>query len=269
MGMCETFIAPSTPSGMETSDRRTAGSVWIANSLMLKRLVLGLVALLVATGCLPQDEDAELLGHVEVEATAPQPAEPRTESQSSGGGDSSEDAASDDEAADPAGAEAQTPEGREAAAGDQDSPDPDWGPLYDVVSVYDGDTIAVSVDGQRERVRIIGIDAPEMARDGAAAECYAQPAASHLQSLVQGKRVHLLADPTQDDRDRYDRLLRHVVLMSRTPCRVAVRSRGSTTQPIATTPRTPSGSCRAASRTTCEPMECPTSIGRSRPAERA
>lgn len=117
-----------------------------------------------------------------------------------------------DEAADDADVAAS---GSDAAAvpvsDDADEVDPELGPLYDVLSVYDGDTIAVSIDGQRERVRIIGINAPELARGGNAAECYAQESASQMQSLVQSQRVHLLPDPTQDDRDRYDRLLRHVV----------------------------------------------------------
>src|SRR5699024_8064998 len=92
-----------------------------------------------------------------------------------------------------------------------EDPPPEWGPLFDVLSVYDGDTIAVSIDGVKERVRIIGIDAPELARNGQPAGCFAQESASQMQSMVQSQRVHLVADPTQADRDRYDRLLRHVV----------------------------------------------------------
>lgn len=80
------------------------------------------------------------------------------------------------------------------------------GMVVRVVGVVDGDTLRVSVDGTTERLRIIGIDAPEL-RD---AECYAQPAASKMQSLVQSRDVRIEADPTQDDRDRYDRILRHV-----------------------------------------------------------
>jgi micrococcal nuclease len=77
-----------------------------------------------------------------------------------------------------------------------------------VVGVVDGDTIKVRVGGVTERVRVVGIDTPEL-RGG---ECYAQQAASRMQSLVQGKRVRLTRDPTQADRDRYGRLLRHVAL---------------------------------------------------------
>jgi micrococcal nuclease len=77
-----------------------------------------------------------------------------------------------------------------------------------VVGVTDGDTIRIRVEGRTERVRVIGIDTPELrTRD-----CYAQQAASRMQSLVQGKQVRLARDPSQDDRDRYGRLLRHVLL---------------------------------------------------------
>ena len=80
------------------------------------------------------------------------------------------------------------------------------GQVVRVVGVVDGDTLRVSVGGVTEPLRIIGIDAPELS-DG---ECYAQASASRMQSLVQSRDVRIAADPTQDDRDRYDRILRHV-----------------------------------------------------------
>jgi len=76
--------------------------------------------------------------------------------------------------------------------------------LHRVLGVIDGDTIDVRIDGQKTRIRVIGIDTPE--RD----ECGYQEAASAMQSLVQSRDVRLEADPTQDDEDRYGRLLRHV-----------------------------------------------------------
>ncbi len=82
------------------------------------------------------------------------------------------------------------------------------GPLLAVAGVTDGDTIKVRVDGTTERIRVIGIDTPELNPR----ECYAQQAASRMQSLVQSRSVRLTADPTQADRDRYGRLLRHVWL---------------------------------------------------------
>lgn len=74
-----------------------------------------------------------------------------------------------------------------------------------VVEVIDGDTLDVELsDGTVDRVRIIGINAPE------SDECFAAEATAGLSDLVAGERVELVADRT--DRDRYDRLLRYVVL---------------------------------------------------------
>jgi len=77
-----------------------------------------------------------------------------------------------------------------------------------VVSVPDGDTIVVAVGDGTERVRVIGIDTPEIGPK----ECFALEAAREARALVQGRTVLLTADPTQDDRDRYGRLLRHVTM---------------------------------------------------------
>ena len=79
--------------------------------------------------------------------------------------------------------------------------------LYPVVGITDGDTIKVRVGGTTERVRLIGLDAPELKGP----ECWSEKASSRMQSLVQSRSVQLVRDPTQDDRDRYGRLLRHVV----------------------------------------------------------
>ncbi|WP_299444978.1 thermonuclease family protein [uncultured Phycicoccus sp.] len=88
------------------------------------------------------------------------------------------------------------------------SPASTSGALVAVAGIVDGDTIKVRIGGTTQRVRVIGIDTPELRND----ECYAQQAASKMQSLVQGKQVALERDPTQSNRDRYDRLLRHVAL---------------------------------------------------------
>lgn len=81
-------------------------------------------------------------------------------------------------------------------------------PEYPVLSVADGDTITVDIDGVKERVRLIGIDAPELHP----AECFGQESADYAAGLLAGKRVQLLRDDSQDDRDRYGRLLRYVFL---------------------------------------------------------
>jgi micrococcal nuclease len=81
-----------------------------------------------------------------------------------------------------------------------------------VTRVVDGDTIVVKLkSGKRERVRLIGIDTPELNP----AECFGREAKVRAQRLAQGKRVRLLGDATQDTRDRYRRLLAYVVLPQR------------------------------------------------------
>jgi endonuclease YncB( thermonuclease family) len=71
-----------------------------------------------------------------------------------------------------------------------------------VVEVVDGDTLVVEVGGERERLRLVGINAPE--RD----ECLADEATRWLRERVDGRQVELVVD--RSDRDRYGRLLRYV-----------------------------------------------------------
>ncbi len=81
-----------------------------------------------------------------------------------------------------------------------------------VVAVVDGDTLDVeTVDGE-QRVRIIGIDTPEINRDGGEDDCYAQEARDYLDGLAYGQTVELAADATQADVDAYGRQLRHVTV---------------------------------------------------------
>ena len=77
----------------------------------------------------------------------------------------------------------------------------------EVIDVIDGDTISVLLAGQVESVRYIGIDTPEPYRDQKPA-CFSSEASERNRSLVAGKKVSLVAD--EEDRDRFDRLLRYV-----------------------------------------------------------
>ncbi len=84
------------------------------------------------------------------------------------------------------------------------------GALVPVISVIDGDTIAVRIDGERVKVRLIGVDTPETRKPNTPVQCFGPQATSKMQSLVQSRSVPLQADPSQGDRDQYDRSLRHV-----------------------------------------------------------
>jgi micrococcal nuclease len=72
-----------------------------------------------------------------------------------------------------------------------------------VASVADGDSFEVSTaDGARERVRMIGVNAPE------SGECLADEAREALRDLLDSGEVLLERDVT--DRDQFGRLLRYV-----------------------------------------------------------
>jgi len=82
-----------------------------------------------------------------------------------------------------------------------------------VVRIYDADTITVSIDGEEQPVRLLGIDAPELENKGLgiAGECYGIEARDHLRSYLQiGTDVTLIIDPEQGDTDNRGRLLRYV-----------------------------------------------------------
>ena len=84
-----------------------------------------------------------------------------------------------------------------------------------VTQVIDGDTLHVTTDaGDRERVRLIGIDAPELSttRTGYA-ECGGEEAFAELENRApRGTRVDLALDAVQDHRDRFGRVLAYVTV---------------------------------------------------------
>lgn len=78
-----------------------------------------------------------------------------------------------------------------------------------VSHVTDGDTVAVRVNGHKRAVRLIGIDTPEVYFGR---ECGGEAASRAMKRMLHhGERVHLVRDFSQDNRDRYGRLLRYVI----------------------------------------------------------
>lgn len=84
--------------------------------------------------------------------------------------------------------------------------------LYAVTKFSDGDTITVDMNGTQESVRLIGVDTPETHDPRKSVQCYGQAASDFTKKLIGQNRVRLEADPTNTNRDRYDRLLRYVYL---------------------------------------------------------
>jgi endonuclease YncB( thermonuclease family) len=82
-----------------------------------------------------------------------------------------------------------------------------------VIAVVDGDPVRVETLGGRQLglVRLLGIDAPEVAHPPEPAECYAEDATRLLEQLAPiGSTVELVTDSSEPNRDSYDRLLRYV-----------------------------------------------------------
>ena len=84
--------------------------------------------------------------------------------------------------------------------------------LVKVVSVTDGDTIKVSIDGTTKTLRLIGIDTPETVDPRKPVQCFGKEASDKAKETLLNKMVRLESDPTQGDLDKYQRLLRYIFL---------------------------------------------------------
>lgn len=84
--------------------------------------------------------------------------------------------------------------------------------LYTVKTFTDGDTISVDMNGVEEKIRMIGVDTPETKDPRKEVQCYGKAASAFTKTLIGDNKVRLEADPTNTNRDRYNRLLRYVYL---------------------------------------------------------
>jgi micrococcal nuclease len=84
--------------------------------------------------------------------------------------------------------------------------------LAHVTHVVDGDTIDITQGGQKDVVRLLGLDTPETHDPRKPVQCFGEAAAAHTKALLEDKNIRLEPDPTNSDRDKYHRLLRYVYL---------------------------------------------------------
>ena len=81
-----------------------------------------------------------------------------------------------------------------------------------VISITDGDTLRLEVDGRELRVRLLGIDTPEIYPD---IECFGPEAEAALAALAPpGAELSFAYD--RDPRDRFDRELLYLYTAQRT-----------------------------------------------------
>ena len=102
------------------------------------------------------------------------------------------------------------------ATGCSGSPSPSAAPttaaaaVVRVTKVTDGDTVHVAYLGSDERVRLIGVNTPEVDWYGGEAQCYGAEAGLYARRRLSGARIRLVVDVER--RDRYGRLLAYVYL---------------------------------------------------------
>ena len=84
-----------------------------------------------------------------------------------------------------------------------------------VVWVTDGDTITVKMGERKEKVRLVGIDTPEIHDERQPWRDQAYAASTYLREQLKGRTVTLEGDTIQRDRDEYGRLLRFVFVDGR------------------------------------------------------
>jgi len=83
-------------------------------------------------------------------------------------------------------------------------------PTAEVIATIDGDTLVIRIEGRKETVRLIGVDAPETVHPTKPVQCHGPEASAHLADVLpRGTRVSVARDA--EARDRYGRLLAYVV----------------------------------------------------------
>ena len=78
--------------------------------------------------------------------------------------------------------------------------------------ITDGDTIGVGRGWRYQTVRLIGVDTPEVVHPKKPVEPFGLEASAFTKRKLKGQRVRLEFEPTNNQYDRYDRLLAYVVL---------------------------------------------------------
>ena len=81
---------------------------------------------------------------------------------------------------------------------------------YTVLKVIDGDTIHVDANGQRLKIRMIGLDTPETVDPRKPVQCFGREASAQAKTILGGQSVYLETDPSQDTIDRHGRTLAYV-----------------------------------------------------------
>lgn len=83
---------------------------------------------------------------------------------------------------------------------------------YRVEKVIDGDTIELKVDGRLQKIRLIGMDTPEVVDPRKVVQCFGREASAQGHKRLENQIVRLEYDVQVGERDKYGRLLGYVFL---------------------------------------------------------
>jgi len=84
---------------------------------------------------------------------------------------------------------------------------------FKVVNIVDGDTLDIAIpDGEYDntRVRLIGVDTPEIKSPWTEQMYYGTQASDYVRQIALGKKVRVIIDSISSARDRYGRLLAYL-----------------------------------------------------------
>lgn len=90
------------------------------------------------------------------------------------------------------------------------------GQPHRIIRIVDGDTVVVEIDDMPQKVRLIGINTPEIKTSQKPAECFGVEAENYARQLLANERVYVEPDPSQDAHDKYGRLLAYLILSNGT-----------------------------------------------------
>lgn len=86
------------------------------------------------------------------------------------------------------------------------------GNSFAVKKVVDGDTVEVDYYGQLVKIRLIGIDTPEVVDPRKPVQCFGKEASARAHNLLDGQRVSLELDPLVGETDKYGRKLAYIFM---------------------------------------------------------
>jgi micrococcal nuclease len=82
------------------------------------------------------------------------------------------------------------------------------------------------MNGTEGTIRFIGIDTPETHKPNTPVQYYGPAASAYTKNRIGNQSIRLVSDSLTTDRDRYDRLLRYVVLENGTTLNLELIQKG-------------------------------------------